>query len=113
MPNRWPLVPRQSCDRAIELLDSHRGLVLVGADGVGKTTLAGQIAERLGQTTPVRVKATATQAAVPFGAFGPLVEVHEVGKPAALIHSALESLLAQADSTLIIVDDAQLLDPLS
>ncbi|KDF01041.1 ATPase AAA [Mycolicibacterium aromaticivorans JS19b1 = JCM 16368] len=113
MPNRWPLVPRQSCDRAIELLDTHRGLVLVGADGVGKTTLAGQIAERLGETTPVRVKATATQAAVPFGAFGPLVEVHEVGKPAALIHSALESLLAQAKSTLIIVDDAQLLDPLS
>ena len=57
--------------------------------------------------------ATGTQAGVPFGAFGPLVEVTEVGKPAALIRSALDSLLAQADSTLIIVDDAQLLDPLS
>ncbi|WP_052960374.1 ATP-binding protein [Mycobacterium sp. EPa45] len=113
MPNRWPLVPRQSLDDAIELLESHRGLALVGADGTGKTTLAGHIAERLGEKNPVRVKATATQAAVPFGAFGPLVEVHEVGKPAALIHSALESLLAQAESTLIIVDDAQLLDPLS
>ncbi|APE18649.1 AAA family ATPase [Mycobacterium sp. WY10] len=113
MPNRWPVVPRQSCDHALELLESHRGLALVGADGTGKTTLADQIAERLGEKSPVRVKATATQAAVPFGAFGPLVEVHEVGKPAALIHSALESLLAQARSTLILVDDAQLLDPLS
>jgi hypothetical protein len=113
MPNRWPVVPRQSLDRAIELLGSHRGLALLGTDGTGKTTLADQIAERLGEATPVRVKATATQAAVPFGAFGPLVEVNEVGKPAALIHSALESLLAQAGSTLIIVDDAQLLDPLS
>ncbi len=106
-------MPRQSCDDALGLLGKHRGLALVGADGTGKTTLADQIAERLGEKNPVRVKATATQAAVPFGAFGPLVEVHEVGKPAALIHSALESLLAQAQSTLILVDDAQLLDPLS
>ena len=106
-------MPRQSCDHALGLLENHRGLALVGADGTGKTTLADQIAERLGEKSPVRVKATATQAAVPFGAFGPLVEVHEVGKPAALIHSALESLLAQARSTLILVDDAQLLDPLS
>jgi len=113
MPNRWPLVPRQSLDRAIDLLEKHRGLAVMGTDGIGKTTLAEQIAERLGEKSPIRVKATATQAAVPFGAFGPLVEVHEVGKPAALIHSALESLLAQAESTLIIVDDAQLLDPLS
>lgn len=106
-------MPRQSLDRAIDLLERHRGLAVVGADGIGKTTLADQIAERLGEKNPIRVKATATQAAAPFGAFGPLVEVHEVGKPAALIHSALESLLAQAESTLIIVDDAQLLDPLS
>ncbi|BBY59674.1 hypothetical protein MSAR_28100 [Mycolicibacterium sarraceniae] len=88
-------------------------MALVGADGTGKTTLAEQIADRLGEKSPVRVIATATQARVPFGAFGPLVEVSEVGKPAALIRSALDSLLAQTDSTLIIVDDAQLLDPLS
>jgi hypothetical protein len=92
---------------------SHGGVALLGADGTGKTTVAEQIADRLGQKNPIRVIATATQAAVPFGAFGPLLEVTEVGKPAALIRSALNSLLAQADSTLIIVDDAQLLDPLS
>jgi tetratricopeptide (TPR) repeat protein len=113
MPIRWPLVPRQFVDSAIELLDSHSGVALVGADGTGKTTLAEQIADRLGEKNPVRVIATATQAGVPFGAFGGLIEVTDVGKPAALIHSALDSLLAQADSTLIVVDDAQLLDPLS
>ncbi|SBS77639.1 AAA ATPase [uncultured Mycobacterium sp.] len=113
MPIRWPLAPRQSVDDAIELLESHGGVALVGADGTGKTTLAEQIADRLGEQNPVRVIATGTQAGVPFGAFGPLVEVTEVGKPAALIRSALDSLLAQADSALIIVDDAQLLDPLS
>lgn len=106
-------MPRQSVDDAIELLESHGGVALVGADGTGKTTVAEQIADRLGEKNPVRVIATGTQAGVPFGAFGPLVEVTEVGKPAALIRSALDSLLAQADSTLIIVDDAQLLDPLS
>ncbi|WP_319435741.1 ATP-binding protein [Mycobacterium sp. RTGN5] len=113
MPIRWPLAPRQSVDSAIELLESHGGVALVGPDGTGKTTLAEQVAERRGEKNPVRVIATATQAAVPFGAFGPLIEVTEVGKPAALIRSALDSLLAQADSTLIVVDDAHLLDPLS
>ncbi|MCX2930747.1 AAA family ATPase [Mycobacterium sp. CVI_P3] len=113
MPTRWPLAPRKSVDRAVELLECHGGVALLGSDGVGKTTVAEQIADRLGEKNPVRVIATATQAAVPFGAFGPLVEVTEVGRPAALIHSALDSLLAQADSPLIVVDDAQLLDPLS
>jgi tetratricopeptide (TPR) repeat protein len=113
MPIQWPLAPRQSVDDAIELLESHGGVALVGADGTGKTTLAEQIADRLGEKNPVRVIATGTQAGVPFGAFGPLIEVTEVGKPAALIRSALDSLLAQADSTLVIVDDAQSLDPLS
>jgi len=89
------------------------GVALLGVDGVGKTTLAEQIAERLGQPHPVRVTGTATQSAVPFGAFGPLVDIAEVGKPAALIHAALDSLLAQTDNALIIVDDAHLLDPLS
>ena len=61
MPIRWPLVPRQFVDSAIELLDSHSGVALVGADGTGKTTLAEQIADRLGEKNPVRVIATATQ----------------------------------------------------
>ncbi|HTY29572.1 MAG TPA: ATP-binding protein, partial [Mycobacterium sp.] len=114
MSIRWPTVPRpSSVDRALEELDEHAGVALLGGDGVGKTTLAGQVAVRLGETSPLRVIGTATQASVPFGAFGSLVEVAEVGKPAALIRSALDSLLAQADNALIIVDDAHLLDPLS
>ncbi len=107
-------MPRQSSvDRAIEELDGRGGVALLGADGVGKTTLAEQIAAELGEKSPVRVIGTATQAGVPFGAFGALVEVAEVGKPAALIRSAMDSLLAQADNAVIVVDDAHLLDPLS
>ena len=107
-------MPRQpSVDRAIEELDEHGGVALLGADGAGKTTLAQQIAEKLGEKSPMRVIGTATQACVPLGAFGTLVEIADVGKPAALIHSVLDSLLAQADNAVVLVDDAHLLDPLS
>ena len=49
---------------------------------------------------------------MPFGAFSRLVEVSDIGKPAALLRSARESLRA-ADEDLLIVDDANQLDPLS
>jgi hypothetical protein len=114
MPIQWTTVPREPIlARAVALFDGRAGVAVLGVDGVGKTTLAAQIAERLGQSNPVRVIGTGTQTEVPFGAFGPLVDITEVGKPAALIHAALDSLLAQTNNALIIVDDAHLLDPLS
>ena len=116
MPIQWSTVPREPLlDRILGLLDGRTdgGVALLGVDGVGKTTLAEQVAARLGQQSPVRVIGTASQSAVPFGAFGPLVDIAEIGKPAALIHAALDSLLAQTDNALIIIDDAHLLDPLS
>jgi len=116
MPIQWPTMPRESLlDSVLGLFNQRQtgGVALLGVDGVGKTTLAEQIAERLGQHDPVRVIGTVTQGSVPFGAFGPLVAISEVGKPAALIHAALDSLLAQTDNALVIIDDAHLLDPLS
>ena len=88
---------RQLVDEIAELLAERDtgGIALLGVDGVGKTTLAAQIAERLGQRSPVRVIGTATQSQIPFGAFGSLVTITEVGKPAVLIHAALDSLLTQ------------------
>ena len=118
----WATAPRrQLVDEIAELLTERGvgGIALLGVDGVGKTTLAAQIAERLGQRSPVRVIGTATQSQIPFGAFDSLVTITEVGKPAVLIHAALDSLLTQnslltqADDALIIIDDAHLLDPLS
>ena len=116
MPIPWSTVPREPLlDKVLGLFQGRTdgGVALAGVDGVGKTALAGQIAARLGQRSPVRVIGTGSQSAVPFGAFGPLVDVSEVGKPAALVHAALDSLLAQTDNALIIIDDAHLLDPLS
>ena len=111
----WPLVPRRALDRLADILDANRrgGAALLGNEGVGKTTLATQAAERLGRGDPLWVVGTLTQSSVPFGAFGPLLDVHDAGKPAALIQSAADCVLAQADSAPIIVDNARLLDPLS
>lgn len=114
MPIQPTTVPREPfLAQAVALFAERAGVAVLGVDGVGKTTLAAQIAERLGQSNPVLVIGTGTQSEVPFGAFGPLVDITEIGKPAALIHAALDSLLAQTNNALIIVDDAHLLDPLS
>ncbi len=113
MPSIWPLVPRRALDHVMERLDGGAGIALIGNEGVGKTTLAGQAAERLGRGAPVWVVGTLAQSSVPFGAFGSLLEFEDAGKPAALLQSAADSLLAHADSAPIIVDNARLLDPLS
>lgn len=114
MPMNWALVPRRAVDDVAERLNGGAsGVALIGNEGVGKTTLAGQVAEGLGRGEPVWVVGTLAQSAVPFGAFGPLLEIQDAGKPAALLQSAADSLLAQANSAPIIVDNARLLDPLS
>lgn len=114
MPINWALVPRRAVDDVLERLNGGAsGVALIGNEGVGKTTLAGQVAEGLGRGEPVWVVGTLAQSSVPFGAFGPLLEIQDAGKPAALLQSAADSLLAHADSAPIIVDNARLLDPLS
>lgn len=114
MPKIWPLVPRRALDEVHAALGRNpAGIALLGNEGVGKTTLAAQGAALLDRGEPVWAVGTATQSMIPFGAFGPLLDVHDVGKPAAMIRSAADSLLARADSAPIIVDNARLLDPLS
>lgn len=115
MPIRWATPPRQSyLDRILTTLDTASGgVVLAGPDGIGKTTLAQQAVDSLNEQEVVHVTGTTAQQAVPFGAFSHLIDIAEVGKPAALIRAALDSLLDKADGALIVIDDAHLLDPLS
>ena len=112
MPTPWN-VPEHA-DTAAQLdaalaAPGRAGAVLLGPDGVGKSTLARLAAERYSAEHPHavlrRVTGTPTERAVPFGAFSRLVEVSDIGKPAALLRSARESLRA-ADEDLLIVDDA-------
>ena len=83
----WPLVARRAVDRVVDILRSGpaNGVALVGNEGVGKTTLAAQAAERLDRGEPLWAFGTMTQSMVPFGAFGPLLDVRDVGKPAEMI----------------------------
>lgn len=123
VPIRWN-VPQHTA--ALERLDvalgdasSPRGAIVFGPDGVGKSTLARLAAERFCRrhpTTTTRwVIGTPTERGVPFGAFSHLVDIAEIGKPAALLRAARASLCAddQPGQLLLIVDEAHDLDILS
>lgn len=122
MPIQWR-VPEQT--EALARLDAaladpdRRGAVLLGPDGVGKSTLARRAAEHLRAGRPDTVTrwvtGTPTERDVPFGAFSHLIDVADIGKPAALLRAARTSLVGagREHDLLLVVDDAHLLDVLS
>lgn len=117
MPLHWSVPAHDDVlEQVASALDDGAGAVLIGPDGVGKSTLVRRAAARYAGTRPGAtlrtVTGTPTERAVPFGAFAHLLDVSEIGKPAALLRAARESLRADADD-LLIVDDANQLDPLS
>ncbi|MEE6175775.1 AAA family ATPase [Mycobacterium sp. 050134] len=121
MPIRWN-VPEQAAalDGLNAALSGGRsgGAVVLGPDGCGKSTLALLAAEGLTRRQPGMltrwVTGTPTERAVPFGAFSHLVQIAEIGKPAALLRAARASLGDAGDGeALLIVDDAHHLDILS
>jgi len=92
---------------------------VLGPDGCGKSTLARLAAEKLAQRQPTTrihwVTGTPTERVVPFGAFSHLVDIADIGKPAALLRAARTSLSAddREGDLLLVVDDAHELDLLS
>ena len=114
---KWPIVARDDeFRRALAALDGTtecHGVALLGDSGVGKSTLARALAraiESSGRTVRF-VLGTQTGCAVPLGAFSRSVTVNAAHGPAAMLAAAHKTLEQEGD--LVVVDDAQLLDPLS
>jgi DNA-binding CsgD family transcriptional regulator len=87
------------------------GVVLIGAAGVGKTTLARNVTGSL--PADVRwVAGSESARSIPLGAFAHLIGSSTTRDPIGLLASARDSLVAQGN-TVVGVDDAHLLDELS
>jgi len=117
LPGEWPFVARSAeLDVALEAVggSQFRGVVLVGDAGVGKTTLARQVAERFGDRglRTHFVVGTQTSRDVPLAAFAGIVEISDALEPARLLAAAHDALQGGRD-LMLVVDDAHLLDPLS
>ncbi|OBH25179.1 LuxR family transcriptional regulator [Mycobacterium sp. E342] len=114
----WPVVARDAeLDQAWAALEAGaqgRGVALLGESGVGKSTLARTLAECLGSRGhAVRfVLGTETGRAIPLGAFYRSLTVDATHEPAVMLACAHRT-LERVKNLLLVVDDAQLLDPLS
>jgi DNA-binding CsgD family transcriptional regulator len=114
----WPIVARddelrQALAALVDDAEFH-GVVLVGDSGVGKSTLARALADTLesGGATVRYVLGTQTGCAIPLGAFFRSVTVEAAHEPAAML-AAAQRTLEREENLVVVVDDAQLLDPLS
>ena len=116
--SEWPIVARdRELRQALAALEDgaeFHGVALVGDSGVGKSTLARALADSLesGGATVRYVLGTQTGCAIPLGAFYRSVTVDAPQEPAAMLAAAHKT-LEREENLVVVVDDAQLLDPLS
>jgi DNA-binding CsgD family transcriptional regulator len=114
MARRWQLLDRPvEFDTIRSALTSGDGggVVLVGAAGVGKTTLARTVTATL-RSDVQWVACTESSRSIPLGVFAHRVPPTGSRDPVALLSAARASILASPDPV-IGVDDAYLLDDLS
>jgi DNA-binding CsgD family transcriptional regulator len=114
----WPLVGRDDeISQALAALEDDaefQGVALVGDSGVGKSTLARTLATTVksGGRTVRYVLGTQTGSAVALGAFYRSVTVDAPREPAAML-AAAHGALEREENLVVVVDDAQWLDPVS
>lgn len=114
----WPFVARvdelRRASQALRPGSGFHGVALIGEAGAGKTTLARALAEALGSEgmTTRFVLGTETGREVPLGAFHRTLPIEDPHEPGVMLAAAHRRLASEED-LVIVVDDAQLLDPLS
>ncbi|MGX9792540.1 LuxR C-terminal-related transcriptional regulator [Mycobacterium sp. MMS18-G62] len=113
MAARWQLLDRPAEFDAIRstVTGTGGGVVLVGAAGVGKTTLARAVTASLGSDVQW-VGCTESSRSIPLGVFAHRIPPSGSRDPVALLAAARASIL-ERPGTVIGVDDAHLLDQLS
>lgn len=115
MVRGWHILDRPAQDRVIRTALSDEesgGVVVVGAAGLGKTTLARAVTATLPAATVHWVACTDSSRSIPLGAFAQWVGDSAADNPAGQIAAARRALLADGN-VVVGVDDAHLLDPLS
>ena len=116
MPSAWVAGSQEAAlrDVTVALQDpQHSGVVILGADGAGKTQLARSAAESSSATVHW-VVGTSTEQVIPFGAFRGLlsgIDVSDATRPAELLRAAQDRLTGEQQ--LFVVDDAHYLDRMS
>ncbi|MCW2661383.1 MAG: ATPase Transcriptional regulator, LuxR family [Mycobacterium sp.] len=114
----WPFVGRDDeVVQALVALEDNaelQGVLLVGDSGTGKSTLVRALADDLTSRglTVRQARGTETGKAVPLGAFYWLLDLDTAHEPAQMLAIA-EKAVQQEENLVLVVDDAQWLDPLS
>lgn len=119
----WPVLTRREEDRAVAVVAEHRwSVALVGAAGLGKTTVAARVTDRVVALSPgdpplvVPITAVAASSSMPFGAvsdrFGDVLG-DDLTEPVSAEERLRHAAEAGRGDLVLRVDDADLLDTLS
>jgi DNA-binding CsgD family transcriptional regulator len=119
----WPVITRAAEDRAVAVVCEHRwSVALVGAAGLGKTTVAARVTDRVitqedaAHPLVVPITAVAAGSSMPFGAvsdrFGDVLG-DDLTEPVPAEERLRDAGETEGRDLLLRVDDAELLDALS
>ncbi|MFK7918747.1 MAG: LuxR C-terminal-related transcriptional regulator [Ilumatobacter sp.] len=118
--HRWEFTGRSGeVDRALDALAAGRHVAVVGHRGAGRTRFADHVGDLAEFSRRLDITASTALSSIPLGAFGAITDPAGAEVPRKIendaIHVAVQAILRRCrdDRILIVVDDANLLDPLS